>query len=120
MKTPGDAQTTDEFNIESVIRRVPDWAERAIRYSPVSGGISNSNWRVEVANGHEKTTYFLKVPGIGTEMFIDRRTAHEASVRAASAAHYARRVRSITNGCAGNTHAHGGRSRHPASISRHA
>ena len=83
MKTPGDAQTTDEFNIESVIRRVPDLAERAIRYSPVSGGISNSNWRVEVANGHEKTTYFLKVPGIGTEMFIDRRTAHEASVRAA-------------------------------------
>ncbi|WP_414440837.1 phosphotransferase [Burkholderia sp. 22PA0099] len=82
MMTLGEARSAGEHAIEAAIRCVPDWDDgRRVRYAPVGGGISNANWRVEVER--EPTAYFFKVPGRGTEMFIDRRTAHEASVKAA-------------------------------------
>jgi len=85
MKQLGEAQAHHEHEIEAAIRGVPGWHGRAVRYAPVGGGISNANWRVEVDGAH--TAYFCKVPGQGTEMFIDRRTAHEASVKAAQTGH---------------------------------
>ncbi|MBC8729507.1 choline kinase family protein [Paraburkholderia sp. UCT2] len=81
MKALGQAQTHHEHEIEAAIREMPAWKGYDIRYAPVGGGISNTNWRVEVDGA--QTAYFFKVPGQGTEMFIDRRTAHEASVKAA-------------------------------------
>ncbi|APA87776.1 phosphotransferase [Paraburkholderia sprentiae WSM5005] len=81
MKALGQAQTHHEHEIEAAIRAMPAWKGYDIRYAPVGGGISNTNWRVEVDGA--QTAYFFKVPGQGTEMFIDRRTAHEASVKAA-------------------------------------
>ncbi|MBB5413783.1 MULTISPECIES: choline kinase family protein [unclassified Paraburkholderia] len=81
MKALGQAQTHHEHEIEAAIRELPAWKGYDIRYAPVGGGISNTNWRVEVDGA--QTAYFFKVPGQGTEMFIDRRTAHEASVKAA-------------------------------------
>jgi thiamine kinase-like enzyme len=85
MKQLGEAQAHHEHEIEAAIRGVPGWQGRAVRYAPVGGGISNANWRVEVDGA--RTAYFCKVPGQGTEMFIDRRTAHEASVKAAQTGH---------------------------------
>ncbi|QJI28607.1 phosphotransferase [Pseudomonas sp. ADAK18] len=81
MKALGEGCTPQECQLEAAVRGVADWGGNGIRYEPVSGGISNSNWRVEVAGAD--TAYFFKVPGVGTEMFIDRRTAHDASVKAA-------------------------------------
>ncbi|MGO7501174.1 choline/ethanolamine kinase--aminoglycoside phosphotransferase, partial [Rhizobium ruizarguesonis] len=51
-----------------------------LHYGPVHGGISNSNWRVRVSG--EQGHFFVKVPGRGTEMFIDRNAALDASRRA--------------------------------------
>lgn len=82
MNLLGDARTDAEARIEAVIRRMPAWHGRQVRYRPVSGGISNANWRVEVAG--EPRAFFVKVPGQGTEMFIDRQTAHDASRKAAA------------------------------------
>jgi thiamine kinase-like enzyme len=81
MKALGEAQARHEHEIEAAIRGVLAWQGYDIRYAPVGGGISNANWRVEVDGAH--TAYFFKVPGQGTEMFINRRTAHEASMKAA-------------------------------------
>mgnify|MGYP001420603623 CR=1 FL=1 len=81
MKTLGQAATHAEHQLEAAVRSVSGWSGQHIRYQPVSGGISNTNWRVEVQGAH--TAYFFKVPGVGTEMFIDRRTAHDASLKAA-------------------------------------
>jgi thiamine kinase-like enzyme len=79
-KTLGEAATAAEQDIESALRRVGPWAGRRITYRPVSGGITNTNWRVTVeGNGCE---YFVKIPGKGTEMFINRGAAMEASHRA--------------------------------------
>ncbi|MFC5068904.1 phosphotransferase [Flaviflagellibacter deserti] len=80
MKQIGDAATDAERAIEGVLAKMPAWAGEPIRYQPVSGGISNANWRVSV-DGHE-IDYFVKVPGRGTEMFIERNAANNASRRA--------------------------------------
>jgi len=79
-KRLGEAANDAEREIEAVLCAVEAWSGQEIRYSPVHGGISNSNWRVRVAG--EPGSFFVKVPGRGTEMFIDRKAAFEASRRA--------------------------------------
>jgi len=76
----GEAVTENERNLERVIALWPGWAARAMRYRPVTGGISNTNWRVEVEGMPQD--YFVKIPGRGTERFIERGAAHEASRKA--------------------------------------
>lgn len=76
----GEAVSEAEREIEAVLHAVGAWSGREIRYTPVHGGISNSNWRVYVTG--ETTSFFVKVPGRGTEMFIDRQAALDASRRA--------------------------------------
>ncbi len=79
----GQASTDAERAVEAAIRAMPGWAGHAVHYAPVTGGISNSNWRVSVAGAAQE--YFVKIPGRGTEMFIDRSAAVDASRRAAEA-----------------------------------
>ncbi|MBD8907502.1 phosphotransferase [Methylorubrum zatmanii] len=76
----GNAATEAERAFEAVLRTVAPWQGRPMRYGPVHGGISNMNWRVEVAG--EPHSYFVKMPGRGTEMFIDRAAARAASRQA--------------------------------------
>ncbi|MBO9099632.1 MULTISPECIES: choline/ethanolamine kinase family protein [unclassified Rhizobium] len=71
------------LTIESVLGRIPAWQGRIDRFASVGGGISNSNWRVWIAG--EKTSFFVKIPGRGTEMFINRAVALEASLNAEAA-----------------------------------
>lgn len=84
MKALGSAEHPMEDTIESVIREAPLFQGGAgMIYGPVSGGISNENWRVKNTQG--AGDWFVKVPGNGTEMFIDRVTAIDASRKAAAA-----------------------------------
>ena len=77
-KRIGEAATGDERALEAAASRVAHWQDGTLRYRPVSGGITNSNWRVS-AGGAD---YFVKIPGQGTEMFIDRAVALDASRKA--------------------------------------
>lgn len=84
MKPLGTASHPMEETIEQVIRDAPLFKGGAgMVYGPVSGGISNENWRVRATDG--PGDWFVKVPGQGTEMFIDRRAALDASQKAAAA-----------------------------------
>ena len=76
----GNAATEAEHAFEAALRAVPRWQGRPTRYRPVLGGISNVNWRVEIEG--EPHPYFVKMPGRGTEMFIDRAAARAASRQA--------------------------------------
>ncbi|GLK69727.1 choline kinase family protein [Hansschlegelia plantiphila] len=78
-KRPGEAATDAERALEAILGLVERWRYATLRYRPVSGGISNTNWRITVEGGGD---YFLKVPGRGTEMFIERYAANDASRRA--------------------------------------
>jgi thiamine kinase-like enzyme len=79
----GQAISAAEQAIEQAIAAMVDWQGRAVSYEPVPGGISNPNWRVHVDGAPH--SYFVKIPGEGTEMFIDRRTANEAGRKAHAA-----------------------------------
>lgn len=73
----GEAETLAEHDVEAAIGRIPDWRGKKASYAPVHGGISNSNWRVTVEGAPRR--YFVKIPGAGTEMFVDRTAANEAA-----------------------------------------
>jgi thiamine kinase-like enzyme len=77
MRRLGEATTHHEGNLEKAASRVPQWQGREIRYLPLVGGLMNQNWLVEVAGDARR--YFVKVPGEGSEMFIDRIAANEAA-----------------------------------------
>lgn len=66
----------NEKDLLDVIRRVEDWKGKEIHYESVKGGITNPNWKVEV----QGRPYFVKIPGRGTESFIDRDCAHTANL----------------------------------------
>ena len=84
MKAIGNAGNAMEETIEQVIRDAPLFrGGQGMVYGPVSGGISNENWRVRAEDG--SGDWFVKVPGNGTEMFIDRVAALDASRKAANA-----------------------------------
>ncbi|WP_441252691.1 phosphotransferase [Tardiphaga sp. 71_E8_N1_1] len=75
------AGTSDaERSLEAAIIQVAPWKGRRLSYAPVSGGISNTNFRVRVED--DPVGYFVKIPGRGTEMFIDRNAARAASRQA--------------------------------------
>lgn len=62
-------------DINEAIARVEDWKGKEISYEPVSGGITNPNFKVLV----DGEAFFLKIPGAGTD-FIDRENCHLANV----------------------------------------
>ena len=73
----GEATDHAERRLEAAVVRVPDWRGRGIRYTALVGGLSNQNWLVEVEGDQRR--YFLKVPGEGTELFVDRIATNEAA-----------------------------------------
>lgn len=76
----GGASDEAEQKVETAIKAVPGWTLQGLSYERVPGGISNDNWRIFLSD--QERTYFLKVPGEGTENFIDRKAANNASIRA--------------------------------------
>lgn len=61
--------------IDEAIARIDDWKGKKVSYTPILGGITNPNFKVNV----DGTDYFLKIPGVGTD-FIDRPNCHAANV----------------------------------------
>lgn len=66
----------NEKDILDVIAQVNEWRGKKVKYKPVIGGKTNLNWQVSV----ETVDYFVKIPGQGTEAFIDRINCHEANL----------------------------------------
>jgi thiamine kinase-like enzyme len=73
----GEGTSQHERNLERSVGRVPQWRGLDIRYAALVGGLTNQNWIVEVENHPRR--YFVKVPGEGSERFIDRVVANEAA-----------------------------------------
>lgn len=69
----------DKKQLEEAIARVDDWKGAKITYERVTAGVTNPNYKVTV----DGKSYFLKIPGAGTEAFIDRPNCHQANLIAA-------------------------------------
>jgi thiamine kinase-like enzyme len=67
-------------SVLALVRRVPGWEEAEPTITPIPGGITNRNFRVEV----DGRTCVVRIPGERTELLgIDRAGEAEASRRAA-------------------------------------
>lgn len=73
----GEGTTVHERNVEAAIARVPQWRGRTALYGSLVGGLMNQNWLVDIEGDPRR--YFVKVPGEGSEIFINRVTANEAA-----------------------------------------
>ena len=68
--------------IQEVAARVPGWAGRDIRVSPIAAGLTNQNFRVEV----DGRPYFVRLPGASTDLLaVDRGNELHNTLAAAQA-----------------------------------
>lgn len=66
--------------LEIALAAMPGWAGGRASAEALDGGILNSNWLVI----HEGRRYFLKLFGVGSEQFIDRKLSNFAAEQAGS------------------------------------
>jgi len=71
---------------DEVIAQIADWQGRQVSYEVLGGGITNQNFLVTVAgSGAEPAArYVLRIPGQGTDVFIDRTRELDNHVAAAA------------------------------------
>jgi thiamine kinase-like enzyme len=68
--------------IEEVVAKIADWQGRDIQIQHLSGGLTNTNYKVLV----DGKPFFIRVPGVGTELLaIDRNNEYHSSKAAADA-----------------------------------
>jgi thiamine kinase-like enzyme len=67
-------------SIEEVIQKIPDWQGKQVTARPLSGGLTNSNFRVDV----EGAPYFVRVPGESTELLAVNRQNEYYNTKAAA------------------------------------
>lgn len=61
------------ITIEQVVAQIPPWAGRSVAVEPLSGGLTNSNYRVQI----DDTPYVVRIPGASTELLaVDRGNEH--------------------------------------------
>jgi thiamine kinase-like enzyme len=77
--------------IEQVVENIGDWRGKKVEVQPISGGLTNTNYRVDV----DETPYVVRIPGASTELlavnreneYYNTKAAAEAGV-GAKVAHY--------------------------------
>ena len=74
--------------IEEVVSKIEDWRGRDISIQPLSGGLTNTNFRVNV----DGTPYFIRVPGESTELLAIDRNNEVHNTKAAAEAGVAPQV----------------------------
>jgi len=74
--------------INEVTKKIPDWSGKNIVITPLSGGLTNSNFKVEV----DDTPYFVRVPGASTELLAIDRNNEYHNTKAASEAGVAPKI----------------------------
>jgi thiamine kinase-like enzyme len=68
--------------IDEVVAKIEDWRGKNISIQQISGGLTNTNYKVEV----DGTPYFVRVPGESTELLaVDRANEYHNSKAAAEA-----------------------------------
>src|SRR5512147_1051939 len=68
------------ITIEEVVQKIEDWQGKAVEIQPLSGGLTNTNFRVKV----DGQSYFVRIPGASTELLaVDRQNEYYNSRAAA-------------------------------------
>jgi len=70
------------ITIEQIVNRISDWQGKSIAVHPLSGGLTNTNYRVEV----DSVPYVVRIPGANTDLLAVDRTNEYHNTRAAAQA----------------------------------
>ncbi len=68
--------------IEEIVSQIEDWKGKSISIQPLSGGLTNTNFKVDV----DGTAFFVRVPGESTELLAIDRNNEYYNTRAAAEA----------------------------------
>ena len=74
------------FGPDEAIARIADWKDKDVRWEELGGGITNHNYIVWVNGGPGNPgggKYVVRIPGQGTDMFIDREVERDCMIQAA-------------------------------------
>jgi len=77
---------THAITPDEVIARIDDWRGKDVRWQPLGGGITNHNYIVTVNGGPGQPgggKFVLRIPGQGTDMFINRDVERACMIEAA-------------------------------------
>ncbi len=74
--------------IDEVATKIPDWTGKNIVITPLSGGLTNSNFKIEV----DGASYFVRVPGTSTDLLAIDRANEYHNTKAASEAGVAPKI----------------------------
>ena len=74
--------------IDEVVTKIPEWNDKKISITSLSGGLTNSNFKVEV----DGMPYFVRVPGASTELLAIDRANEYHNTKAASEAGVAPKI----------------------------
>jgi len=70
------------ITIEEVVQKIDDWRNKPIEIQEMTGGLTNKNFRVNVAG----QPFFVRIPGASTDLLaIDRENEYHSSKAAAAA-----------------------------------
>jgi thiamine kinase-like enzyme len=68
------------LTIDQVVALIPSWQGRHVQVSPMTGGLTNTNFRVEV----DGVAHFVRIPGASTELLAVDRVNEIYNARAAA------------------------------------
>jgi thiamine kinase-like enzyme len=83
-----DEVAVEHLTPEAAIARIPDWQGLDVKVETLGGGITNHNYVVTVSGRADLSwggKYVLRIPGMGTELFVDREVEHKNALSAAEA-----------------------------------
>jgi thiamine kinase-like enzyme len=82
----GQQEESKHLTPDDLIPRIEDWRGQEVRWEELGGGITNHNYIIWVNGGPGNPgggKYMMRVPGIGTDMFIDREMERDCMIAAA-------------------------------------
>jgi thiamine kinase-like enzyme len=83
-----EVAAAEQLTPEAAIARIPDWKGLDVRFETLGGGITNHNYVVTVSGRRDLPwggKYVMRIPGRGSELFIDREVEHKNALAASAA-----------------------------------
>jgi thiamine kinase-like enzyme len=80
--------SVEHLTPEAAIARIPDWSGLDVQVETLGGGITNHNYVVTVTGRPDLPwdgKYVMRIPGQGSDLFIDREVEHKNALAASRA-----------------------------------
>jgi thiamine kinase-like enzyme len=80
--------SVEHLTAEAAIARIPDWNGLDVQVETLGGGITNHNFVVTVTGRPDLPwggKYVMRIPGQGSDLFIDRQVEHKNALAASQA-----------------------------------